>query len=62
MRFFRHALITVGLLMAVAAGVAYAVVRDIDPDGTWRYHAEKAGVFPYVCTLHPGMQGVLRVK
>jgi plastocyanin len=35
---------------------------DIDPDGTWRYHAEKAGVFPYVCTLHPGMKGVLRVK
>jgi len=29
---------------------------------SWWYLARKAGEFPYVCTLHPGMKGTLVVK
>jgi len=35
---------------------------DIEPDGAWRFRATRRGTFEYVCTLHPGMHGVLRVK
>jgi len=35
---------------------------DMEPDSQWRFRAEKAGAFPYVCTLHPGMKGTLIVK
>ena len=29
---------------------------------SWRFKAGNLGVFPYVCTLHPGMKAVLTVK
>jgi plastocyanin/cytochrome c553 len=35
---------------------------DLEPDQTWRYRAAARGTFQYVCTLHPGMAGVLHVK
>lgn len=35
---------------------------DIAPEQTWRTTVHKRGRFPYVCTLHPGMKGVLIVK
>jgi plastocyanin len=35
---------------------------DIAPDQIEKITVDKPGRFPYVCTLHPGMQGVLTVK
>jgi plastocyanin len=35
---------------------------DLDPDQTYEFETTKRGTFEYVCTLHPGMRGVLRVK
>jgi plastocyanin len=35
---------------------------DLEPDRTWRYRAVTRGTFEYVCTLHPGMSGVINVK
>lgn len=35
---------------------------DIAPDGQWQFRATAAGRFPYTCTLHPGMDGVLIVE
>lgn len=35
---------------------------DLDPEARWRFRARKAGRFPYVCTLHPGMKGTLVVE
>jgi plastocyanin len=35
---------------------------DIAPDQTWNTTAVKRGQFSYVCTLHPGMKGVIAVK
>ena len=35
---------------------------DLEPDRTWRYRAVTRGTFAYVCTLHPGMSGVITVK
>jgi plastocyanin len=32
------------------------------PNRTWKYMAAKNGTFPYVCTLHPTMKGVLVVE
>jgi len=29
---------------------------------SWKYKANKKGVFPYVCSLHPSMKGTLVVK
>jgi plastocyanin len=34
---------------------------DMEPDHQWTFRATAAGSFPYVCTLHPGMQGTLHV-
>lgn len=35
---------------------------DIQSARSWKFKAGKKGVFPYVCTLHPGMKAVLTVK
>jgi plastocyanin len=35
---------------------------DIAPEKTWEVTLDKRGRFPYVCTLHPGMKGVVTVK
>ena len=29
---------------------------------TWTWTAKQKGVYPYICTLHPGMKGVVTVK
>ena len=34
---------------------------DLDPDRQWQFRPAAAGAFPYICTLHPGMQGTLHV-
>jgi plastocyanin len=36
--------------------------RDLEPGEEWRFRAEAEGRFPYVCTLHPGMEGTLIVE
>jgi plastocyanin len=35
---------------------------DIPADGSWSYRPARAGVFPYACTLHPGMRATITVK
>ena len=35
---------------------------DIQSGQSWKFKAANKGVFPYVCTLHPGMKAVLIVK
>lgn len=35
---------------------------DIATDGSWKFKAGQKGFYPYVCTLHPTMQGTLLVK
>ena len=35
---------------------------DIQSGQSWKFRAGSKGVFPYVCTLHPGMKAVLTVK
>lgn len=35
---------------------------DIGPGQSWRFRASRKGRFPYSCTLHPGMEGVLTVE
>lgn len=35
---------------------------EIAPDAKWQYRAAAAGRFPYTCTLHPGMDGILIVE
>ena len=36
--------------------------HDIAAGKSWKYTARKSGEFPYVCTLHPNMHGMLTVK
>ena len=36
--------------------------RVVEPGGTYRHTFSKRGRFPFVCTFHPGMEGVLRVR
>jgi len=36
--------------------------RDLQPGQSFRWKATKRGTFPYKCTLHPEMTGVLTVK
>jgi plastocyanin len=35
---------------------------DLAPGAVWSVKVDTRGVFPYKCTLHPGMEGVLRVE
>jgi plastocyanin len=35
---------------------------EIASEKSWTFKAVKAGEFPYVCTLHRNMKGILRVK
>ena len=35
---------------------------NLQPDGKWRFRPTSRGTFEYVCTLHPGMIAVLRVR
>jgi plastocyanin len=35
---------------------------DLAPSAVWSVELNKRGVYPYQCTLHPGMKGVLRVQ
>jgi len=35
---------------------------DLGPNGQWRLRPTTRGTFEYVCTLHPGMKAVLRVR
>jgi plastocyanin len=36
--------------------------HDIAPGQSWSYTTTRAGVFPYLCTLHPTMHATLRVE
>jgi plastocyanin len=36
--------------------------RPIDPGGSWHLTLQTAGDLSYVCTLHPTMKGMLRVR
>ena len=36
--------------------------RQIDPGGSWRLTLQAAGDMPYVCSLHPTMKAVVRVR
>ena len=36
--------------------------HEIAPGKSWRYQMRKAGVFPYVCTLHTTMKGTLQAR
>ena len=35
---------------------------DLGPNRQWRLRPTTRGTFEYVCTLHPGMKAVLRVR
>jgi plastocyanin len=35
--------------------------HSIAAGGTWRFVANKTGVYDYICTLHPNMKGTLKV-
>lgn len=35
---------------------------DLQPGQSWTYHADRKGVFPYFCSLHPTMKATLTVK
>ena len=36
--------------------------REMQPGASWKYVAGKKGDFPYICSLHPTMKGILRVR
>jgi len=36
--------------------------HDIAAGASWRFVARKAGVYDYICTLHPNMKGTLKVE
>jgi plastocyanin len=46
----------------VASETGRFASKDVEPDRSWKYRAARRGDFPYVCTLHPGMTGILQVR
>jgi plastocyanin len=36
--------------------------KDIQADKSWKFTIRKTGDFAYICTLHPTMKAMLRVK
>jgi len=36
--------------------------RQIDPGGSWRLTLQTPGDLPYICTLHPTMKAIVRVR
>jgi plastocyanin len=36
--------------------------KEIQPDKSWSYTIRKTGDFAYVCTFHPTMKAMLRVR
>ena len=36
--------------------------KDIQADKSWRYTIQTTGEFAYICTFHPTMKAMLRVK
>ena len=36
--------------------------QQIQPGGSWTFRPSKAGEFEYLCSLHPTMKAVLRVR
>ena len=36
--------------------------RDIQPDKSWKFTIRKTGAVAYICTFHPTMKAMLRVK
>ena len=36
--------------------------HDIAGGKSWKYVARKTGEYAYICTLHPGMKGTLKVE
>lgn len=36
--------------------------KDIQSSGSWRYKVSTKGDFAYICTFHPTMKAMLRVK
>jgi plastocyanin len=36
--------------------------KDIQADKSWRYAIQTTGEFAYICTFHPTMKAMLRVK
>jgi plastocyanin len=46
----------------VSASAAHLHSPDIPADGTWSFTPNRVGRVEYVCTLHPGMKGVLIVE
>jgi plastocyanin len=36
--------------------------KAIKPGGKWRWTASRAGQYPYICSFHPNMTGVIEVE
>ena len=45
---------------ATAAGTFDS--KSIAANAKWSWKAGETGVYPYICTLHPNMKGVLKVE
>lgn len=36
--------------------------KELGPQQSWRYVAQRKGIYPFICTYHPTMKGELVVK